>query len=184
MELGGNLKKSSLKGLHASFSEEIEELGIPRHVYPYTAGIVGGLLGGAAMVFPALLYGLLSGHGPWYAANLVAATVLPPLQGQGPGSFESFNLLYLGVGLTIHIIVATMLGLTFAILLPTLPGRPQLWALIVGPLLWLAATSIVLPTINPVMSRLLDWPSFAIANLVYGVVMGLWVARTPRVRAN
>ncbi len=176
--------KSTLAAIHSTFSEEIAELGIPTHVYPYTAGIVGGLLGGAAMVIPALIYGVVSGHGPWYAVNLVAATVLPSMQSQGPAAFESFNLLYLVIGLVIHLIVSMLLGLAFAILLPTLPGRPQLWALIVGPLLWLAATSIVLPTINPTMSQLLDWPSFAIANIVYGVVMGTCVARSPKVRAE
>jgi len=30
----------------------------------------------------------------------------------------------------------------------------------------------------------LDLPSFALANLIYGVVLGLWVAGTPRVRAE
>ncbi len=176
--------KSSLGTMHSTFSEEIAELGIPTHVYPYTAGIVGGLLGGIAMVIPALLYGLLSGHGPWYPVNLVAATIVPAVQTPSPEAFQAFNLLYLVIGLVIHLVIATALGLAFAILLPTLPGRPQVWALIVGPLLWFAATYVLLPTINPVMSQLLDWPSFAIANLVYGVVMGLWVARSPKVRAE
>jgi hypothetical protein len=54
----------------------------------------------------------------------------------------------------------------------------------VGPLLWFGATLIVLPQINPVMSQLLDWPSFAAANIVYGLFMGIWVAETPKVEAE
>ncbi len=176
--------KTALDTRSTQFSQEIQEIGIPTHVYSYRAGIVGGLFGGIAMVIPALVYGFLSGHGAWYPVNLVAATIFPQAQGLAPQAFESLNLTYLITGLVIHLIVATCLGLAFAVLLPTMPGRPEAWALVVGPLLWLAATSIILPTINPIMSNLLDWPSFAIANLVYGLVMGLWVAHTPRIPAN
>jgi uncharacterized membrane protein YccF (DUF307 family) len=76
------------------------------------------------------------------------------------------------------------INLLFAMLLPTLPGRPAPWSLVVGPLLWFGATLVLLPQINPIMSQLLDWPSFALANLVYGLVLGLWVASTPKVRAE
>ncbi len=170
--------KDSLMDRHHAFSEETRELGIPNYRYQYRAGVVGGLLGGLAMAIPALLYGFISNHGPWYPVNLVAATVMPRLQSEAPAAFERFDPTSLAVGLVLHLAVATGVGLLFAILLPTLPGPPQLWALLVGPLLWLGATSIILPTINPVMSNLLDWPSFALANIVYGLVMGLWVAHT------
>lgn len=166
----------------AVVAERRAEMGVPTHIYPYTAGILGGLLGGLAMAIPALLYGLLSGHGPWYPVNLIAAAILPPLQVMTPQELALFNPLYLAVGLAIHLSVSTGVGLLFAMLLPALPGRPQIWALVVGPLLWLEATSVLLPILNPVMSRYLDWPSFAAANIVYGLVMGLWVARTPKVR--
>ncbi len=175
--------KDSAARQSSMYAEGTREIGIPTHVYPYTAGIEGGLLGGLLMVIPALTYGVLSGHGPWYPANLVAAALLPELQSLPPQAFEAFSLSSLMVALAIHVIVAIGIGFMFAVLLPTLPGRPQIWALVVGPMLWLAATSIFLPTINPIMSHLLDWPSFAIANIVYGLTMGLWVARTPKVRA-
>jgi hypothetical protein len=158
-----------------------DEVGYPAEVYPYSAGVIGGLLGGAAMGIPAIAYGFLSGHGPWYPLNLIAATVIPGLQDKPPQFFERFDLAMLIIALIIHLIVATSLGLTFAVLLPMLPGRPEIWALIVGPLLWFGATFAILPVLDPVMSRVLDWPSFALANLVYGLIMGTWVAHTPRV---
>jgi hypothetical protein len=165
-------------------TEEPRELGYPTHVYPYTAGIVGGALGGLAMAVPALAYGWLSGHGIWYPINLVAATVLRSMQTMTPPQLAAFSLSALLVGVLIHLIVASGLGFVFALLLPTLPGRPIIWAVIVGPLLWFGATLIILPQINPVMSNLLDWPSFGLANIVYGLVMGGWVMRTPMVRAE
>ncbi len=164
--------------------EDNPDLGYPTHVYPYTAGLVGGLLGGIVMTLPALAYGLLSGHGPWYPVNLVAATVLRPMQSLTAQQAAVFNPLALLVGLAIHLGVATLVGLIFALLLPTLPGPPQIWALIVGPLLWLAAVWVFLPILNPLMAQLLDWPSFALANLIYGLVMGFWVAHTPLVPAH
>jgi hypothetical protein len=176
--------KNSISTRHADFSEEPRDLGFPTHVYPYTAGIIGGLVGGVAMTIPALIYGFVSGYGPWYPVNLVAATVLPHMQVMTPQEFAMFDPLYLVVGTAIHLTVAAALGLVFAMLLPTLPGRPEIWALIVGPLLWFGATIIVLPNINPAMSRLLDWYSFGLANLVYGLTMGLWVAHTPKVLAH
>ncbi len=161
-----------------------QEIRIPAYVYPYTAGIVGGLLGGIGMALVGFFYGLISGHGPWYPVNLVAAAVIPGMGTMSVQGLEQFSALAGFVGLAIHLVVATGVGLLFALLLPTLPGRPDIWAILVGPLLWFSSTLILLPSINPQMSRLLDWPSFAIANIVYGVVMGTWVTHTPRVHAE
>jgi hypothetical protein len=176
--------KNSMAARHGELAEEKRELGYPTHAYPYTAGLVGGALGGAVMAVPAIVYGLLSGNGVWYPVNLVAASVMREMQNMTPRQLSMFNPTALAVGLTIHLTVAAAVGLLFAVLLPTLPGRPVIWALIVGPLLWFGATLIVLPQINPVMSQLLDWPSFAAANIVYGLFMGFWVAETPKVEAE
>ncbi|MBV9405834.1 MAG: hypothetical protein JO211_10850, partial [Acidobacteriaceae bacterium] len=39
---------------------------IPEEVHPYSAGILGGLAGGAAMAALACLYGLIAQHSIWY----------------------------------------------------------------------------------------------------------------------
>lgn len=160
-----------------------ERLGYPQQVYPLTAGIVGGLLGGAVMVVPALAYGLLSGKGLWYPVNLVAGAALD-LQGATTQQLGQFHPVWFGTALFIHILVSLSLGLLFVLLLPTLPGPPVFWAIVVGPLLWLGATAVLLPVINPAMSQRLDWLSFMIANVAYSLVMGLWVGLTPRVPAR
>ena len=95
-----------------------------------------------------------------------------------------FSLPGLVVGLAIHLFMAILLGLTFAILLPTLPGNPILWAFVVGPLLWAGAIFAGLPLFNPIMAQYIDWSSFAAANLVYSLVLGGWVNRSPKVPAK
>ncbi len=176
--------KRSWAGSSIRTVDDAREFGYPTHVYPYTAGIAGGIAGGIAMIIPALAYGLLSGRGIWYPINLVAATILRGMQAMSPTELTRFYPSALVAGLVIHLVVSAALGLIFAILLPTLPGRPVYWALVLGPLLWFGATLIFLPQVNPVMSQLLDWPSFMIANIVYGLVMGGWVMQTPMVEAH
>src|SRR5512136_2915584 len=75
------------------------------------------------------------------------------------------------------------LGLIFALLLPTLPGSPLFWAIIIGPLLWGLASVLILPLLNPVMAQDVDHLSFFVAHVVYSLVLGWWIARTPKVHA-
>jgi hypothetical protein len=173
------MKESSLWARN----EQDEALAYPQEVYPLTAGIIGGLLGGAAMVPPALAYGLISGKGLWYPVNLIAGAVFD-LRGVAEEQLGAFNPQWFAIALIIHVLVSLALGLLFVVLLTTLPGPPALWALVIGPLLWVGATVVVLPAINPAMSERVDWASFLAANVIYSLVLGLWVGNTPRVPAR
>jgi hypothetical protein len=51
-------------------------------------------------------------------------------------------------------------------------------------LLWVGASVAALPVINPVMSANLEIVSFAIANVLYGLLLGWWIDRTPMVRVS
>ena len=177
-------KNISRRFLGLSQAEEDPSLGVPAQVYPISAGLYGGLLGGLAMIPFAIAYGLLSGNGIWYPVNLIAATLIRTWQNASPPELAQFNLSGLVVGLALHILISIILGIAYEILLPTLPGRPQIWALVVGPLLWSGTTFAGLPLLNPVMAQLVDVPSFALANIAYSLVLGTWVARTPKVPAN
>ena len=157
---------------------------VPALVYPYRAGVIGGLLGGLAMIPVALAYGLLSGHGVWYPVNLISATLIRSWQAATGSQLAQFSLAGLLLGLLIHLLMSVALGLAFAILLPTFPGTPILWAFVVGPILWAGATFAGLPLLNPVMAHYIDWPSFAIANILYALVLGIWVAHTPKIPAE
>ncbi len=154
---------------------------MPALVYPYRAGFVGGALGGAAMVVVAGLYGVLSPHGLWLPVNLIGATLVRHLQEASLQELSQFNGEALMAGLALHAVLSLSLGFIFALLLPTFPGHPLLWALTVGPLLWSIASLLTLPVLNPVMARYVDRASFFLAHLVYGLILGWWVARTPKI---
>src|SRR5215510_5851775 len=57
---------------------EVGELGhrarLPLEIYPYSAGVRGGLVGGAVMAVLAILYGLIRHGSIWYPVNLLAAS--------------------------------------------------------------------------------------------------------------
>jgi hypothetical protein len=156
---------------------------VPALVYPYSVGVIGGLWGGLAMVPVALVYGIVSGRGVWYPVNLIAATVLRSWQRVPLDQLMRFSFGGLAAGLLIHLLMCVVLGLIFATLLPTLPGSPIFWAFVVGPILWAGAIFAGLPLVNPVMAQHVDWLSFAIANIVYSLVLGLWVARSEKISA-
>ncbi len=147
----------------------------PTHVYPYRAGAAGGFLGGLAMIAVGAASGLLSGRGLWFPVNLIGATFVTRLQNASPAELMRFDPEALAAGLFLHLLMSTALGFLFALLLPALPGRPWAWAVVVGPAL-VAASLSLLPFINPVMDRYLDRASFVLAHVLYGLVMGLWVA--------
>lgn len=161
-----------------------ENLSIPSHVYPVRAGMMGGALGGVAMAAAAMIYGGIWHGSPWLPINVVAATFLRDLQSASPEQLAQFNATALMIGGIMHVILSLSLGVLFVLLLPTLPGTPVFWAITIGPLLWVVATVITLPLINPLGERIIDWPSFIVAHLAYGLVLGFHVVGTPKVRAE
>ncbi|MGB7133925.1 MAG: hypothetical protein WBD46_01465, partial [Acidobacteriaceae bacterium] len=53
---------------------------LPVETYPIISGLKGGIAGGVAMVFPALLYGLIAQHSIWYPVNLLGGAGVGPSQ--------------------------------------------------------------------------------------------------------
>jgi hypothetical protein len=73
-------------------------LRLPEAIHPISAGLRGGIVGGAAMMVPALLWGLLSGHGIWYPVNLLAGMVLPGVgRMTGPEALPAFGASIVGL---------------------------------------------------------------------------------------
>jgi hypothetical protein len=142
---------------------------LPETVHPVSAGIKGGIAGGVVMALPALLYGLVSGHGLWYPVNLLAAMVLP---GITQADAEHFHFSWLLTGVVIHAAMSVVVGLLYGVLLPTLPDlpRPMAWGGLLMPLLWTAATFLLLGVVNPVLAQGVDWPWFIFSQFVFGVV--------------
>lgn len=132
------------------------------------------------MIGVALLYGWQH-NTLWLSVNLIGATVVRDLQTASLAELSAFNPSALIVGLALHMIMSVALGFMFALLLPTLPGPLLIWFLTIGTALWVLASLLTLPLLDPVMNQYVDRPSFFAAHFVYGLVLRLWFARAHKV---
>ena len=128
-------------------------LRLPQDVHPVSAGLKGGLAGGAVMPVPALLWGLISGHGLWYPVNILAGIVLPAVGKMTVPELEQFNASLLMVALVIHVVMSVVIGLIFGVLLPTLPAvpRPIAWGGLLMPIVWTGASYAAMQVVNPAL---------------------------------
>jgi hypothetical protein len=144
------------------------------------AGMVGGLVGGAAMAVPTLLWAVVSGHRLWYPVNLLAGMVLP-----GPGSLEpadlgSFHVDWFLAACGLHGVLSVVFGVLFALVvarLPSIPG-PMAWGGLVLPLVWTGTCYGLMGVVNPVLQERVDWVWFVVSQFVFGVVAAVVVLRS------
>jgi len=150
-------------------------LRLPTKVHPISAGIKGGLVGGLFMTLPALLYGLLSGHGIWYPVNLLAGMVLPGVGDLSVAELQTLHPTLLVMGICIHVVVSLIMGLMYGVLMPTLPGfpKPLAWGALLMPALWTAASFVALAVFNPEVRGLVEWPWFVLSQFIFGVVAAI-----------
>jgi len=155
---------------------------LPIEIYPITAGIRGGLAGGAAMAIIACLYGIVSGHGIWYPINLLAAGFLPSTVGQTAEEIGRFQAGSFAFACLIHGLGSLLVGVLYGALLPIFPRRPILVAGFAVPLFWVALFHSFIGLINPVLNARIDWLWFVISQLGFGIVAGIVVSRRERIR--
>jgi hypothetical protein len=161
---------------------EIRRRKIPVEVYPYTAGIKGGLAGAVAMALLAILYGALRYGSIWYPINLLASIVYAQ-----PVSISDLKLFHgplVIVATLIHLVASVLVGLLYGVMLPMFPRRPILLGGLVAPLIWTGLLHSTLGVINPLMNKLIDWEWFVVSQIGFGVVAGLVVVRQARVRTE
>jgi len=153
---------------------------LPIETYPIRSGIKGGIAGGIAMIFPALLYGLIAQHSIWYPVNLLggAGAVGPSLT---TAEIATFHWDWLLVAIVIHGITCLLVGLLYGAMLPMLPRRPVVLGGILAPLLWTGLLHSSMGLINPALDARIAWGWFVISQVTFGVVAGLVVARDIRV---
>lgn len=157
---------------------------LPLTVHPISAGVKGGILGGLIMPIPALAYGVLSGHGPWFPVNLLAGMVVPIIEDQSVAQLEKFNFVYLVVAIVIHAVFSVGFGLLYGVVLPTLPripGGPIIWGGLLMPLIWTGASHAAMGVVNPALAEHVAWPWFLFSQFIYGITMALVVYRTEQV---
>jgi hypothetical protein len=154
---------------------------LPVEIYPISAGIKGGLAGGAVMALLATLYGILHGNGIWYAMNLLVAGAFPEMATETSRQLGAFSLSAFLVAVPVHLIISLMVGLVYGAMLPMVPRRPILLGGFIAPLLWSGILYGGLAFINPVMNERIDWPWFVLCQIAFGVVAGVVVAIQERI---
>lgn len=157
---------------------------LPEKVHPYSAGILGGLVGGVVMGGIAAAYGIVSGKGIWYPVNLLAGMLFPAYQVASVEELSRFDATHLVVGLVLHVVGSAAIGLLFGVLLPMFPRRPILWGGLVAPLLWTGALHSLLGVINPLMNEYVDWPWFLASQIGFGIAAGATVTTREKVSSS
>lgn len=155
---------------------------IPEEVHPYSAGIGGGLAGGAAMAVLACLYGLVAQHSIWYPVNLLAGAVIPQIGMDTVEQLRHFNGLAFFAALIGHAGLSILVGIVYAVMLPMFPKYAPFWAGILMPLFWSALVAVSLSLLNPALNGRINWPWFVVCQLGYGLVGGYFIARSTSIK--
>jgi hypothetical protein len=154
---------------------------LPLEIYPYSAGIRGGIAGGIAMAILAVLQGIALHGSPWYTINILAATAMANLANADTATLSSFIPEAFLAALVIHAIGSILVGLLYGVMLPMFPRYPALWAAIVAPLLWTGLLWSSLSVINPVLDARIEWRWFILCQIAFGAVAGFVVNLSERV---
>jgi hypothetical protein len=154
---------------------------LPIEIYPVSAGIKGGLAGGAVMALIAGAYGLFSGNGIWYAMNLLVAGLFPSMATETVTQIGAFNLHRFLVAVPIHLLISLLVGLLYGAMLPVMPRHPILFGGFAAPVLWCGLIYGGLAFINPVMNQRIAWPWFVASQIAFGIAAGLVVAVQERI---
>jgi hypothetical protein len=167
---------------HLHYGETGHRVRIPIEVHRYSAGIIGGLAGGAAMAILAMAYGQVTQNSIWYPINLLAASGVPSLATADLQQLRQFSAAGLTVGILSHVTLSILVGLLYTVMLPMLPAKMEwLFGGIITPLMWTALLYPVLILINPALASRVDWPWFVICQVAFGVVGGYVVFKSQKV---
>jgi hypothetical protein len=157
---------------------------LPVETYPVLSGIKGGIAGGIAMIFPALLYGILSHHSIWYPVNLLGGAGVANWSNPTTADIAAFHLQALLIATVIHVAGSVLVGLLYGAMLPMLPRHPILLGGIIAPLLWTGLLHSSLDVVNPVLDARIDWGWFVVSQIAFGLVAGYVVARQGKIRTD
>jgi hypothetical protein len=162
---------------HLEVGEFDHRARLPLRIYPYSAGVRGGLVGGAAMAVLAILYGVI-GHGSiWYPVNLLAATGSANISAMSYDQLRAFSVTGLVLAVIIHGFGSALVGLLYGLALPMFPRRPMLLGGLLAPVFWSGILYATLGIINPALQARIDWKWFMASQFAFGVVAGFVVMR-------
>ena len=163
---------------------EVHRAFLPVESYAVTSGLRGGIAGGIVMIFPALLYGYLTQHSIWYAVNLLGGAGVAHWTNATTADIAAFHWNGLITATIIHAAVCTLIGLLYGAMLPMWPRRPILLGGIVAPLLWTGLLHSILGFVNPAFNARIAWGWFALSEIVFGIVAGVVVTRSEKIRTH
>jgi hypothetical protein len=155
---------------------------LPVEIYPVSAGLIGGLAGGAVMAVLAMLYGIVTQRSIWYPINLLAAGFFPASVTEKTADLTAFHPSMFGIAVAIHLLACVLVGLLYGATLPMLPHRPILLGGFIGPILWSGVVHSLLGIVNPVLDKRIDWPWFVVTQVGFGIVAGIVVSRHERIQ--
>jgi hypothetical protein len=175
------LAQPSPKVRHLAVGELDHRARLPLEIYPYSAGVRGGLVGGAAMAVLAILYGLIGHKSIWYPINLLAAAGSAHISAMSYEQLLEFNGPGLVLATVIHVVGSALVGLLYGVALPMFPRRPILLGGILAPLFWSGILYAEMGIINPVLQQRIDWKWFIASQFAFGLVAGFVVAKHERI---
>ena len=174
--------RSTRRVAHLQAGAEGHRVYIPIKVHPYSAGLLGGALGGVGMAIIACLYGLIAQGSLWYPVNLLAAAALPSLAEAGPAELKAFHVSGFVIALLIHGIISLLVGLLYAAILPMMPSRfTAFWGSFLAPVLWTALVASTLHLTNPALNAKIAWGWFIASQVAFGLITGFIVAHSKEV---
>ena len=174
--------RSTRRVAHLQAGAEGHRVYIPIKVHPYSAGLLGGALGGVGMAIIACLYGLIAQGSLWYPVNLLAAAALPSLAEAGPAELKGFHVSGFVIALLIHGIISLLVGLLYAAILPMMPSRfTAFWGSFLAPVLWTALVASTLHLTNPALNAKIAWGWFIASQVAFGLITGFIVAHSKEV---
>lgn len=163
-------------------TQEVHRARLPVEIYPISAGIKGGLAGSVVMALLAMLYGVVSGRGVWYASNLLSAGFFP--EKMTIAQIAAFHREALIIAAIAHLVCSLLVGILYGAMLPMFPRRPILLGGVIAPVLWSGLLHSVLAALDPVLNQQIDWFWFVMSQIGFGVVAGIVVSRQERVRTR
>ena len=153
---------------------------LPVHTYPISAGVKGGVAGGAAMAVLACTYGVLKAGSIWYPINLLAATTYTESLRLGPSQLYSFHADSFAIACGLHALMSIIVGLLYGAMLPMFARRPIILGGLIAPVLWSGLIYTMLGLVNPLLASHIDWYWFVASQAAFGLVAGLVVVRQSR----
>jgi hypothetical protein len=144
------------------------------------AGVVGGLVGGAAMAVPAVLWATVSGHGFWYPVNVLAGMMLPGVGNAAAADLGTFHVEWFLAAGALHALLSMGFGVLFALVIPRLPPipAPLAWGGLVLPLIWTAVSYGLMGVVNKALQDHVNWFWFIVTQFVFGVTAAVVVLRS------